>query len=388
MPSARYSRITCLTLATVALTVVPGMATGLFLWTSPLLFLSGLLARRPLSWLSLLGLVTLVMVTLRHRWYCRWICPTGQLCDTVSGNRNRDRGRSLPALGMVGAMAVLLAAALGVSLLGMLDPLALFHSFFNAFRFPFSPVALFHLGGLLLVVGAGLLVPQVWCQKLCPLGGLQDMATWLRRLGSRHRDKTTAFQPARRVTLGALGGVGFGLLFRQTATATGASLRPPGSLASDEFLISCIRCGNCAKVCPTAIIQSTLEFSNLSGLMTPHLSFASGYCLPDCTACGRVCPSGAITRFAREQKQALVIGMARIRIEDCLLSEQKECDRCRFYCTYNAVSIRTSDIDFNAWPEIHEEKCVGCGACVAACPARVITVESTTRTLSNDASNE
>jgi ferredoxin-type protein NapF len=288
---------------------------------------------------------------------------------------------------MAGAMAVLLAAALGVSLFGMLDPLALFYSFCNAFRFPLSPLALGPLSGLLLVVGASLLVPQVWCRKLCPLGGLQDMATWLRRFGSQRRDKATAFQPARRVALGALGGAGFGLLFRQTATATGASLRPPGSLAADEFLGACIRCGNCAKVCPTGIIQSTLAFSNLSSWMTPHLSFAAGYCLPECTACGRACPSGAIRRFAREQKKALVIGVARIRIEDCLLSEQKECDRCRFYCTYDAVSIRTSDIDFNAWPEIHEEKCVGCGACVAACPARVITVEQTTRTLSNDASN-
>jgi Fe-S-cluster-containing hydrogenase component 2 len=91
---------------------------------------------------------------------------------------------------------------------------------------------------------------------------------------------------------------------------------------------------------------------------------------------GTVCPSGAIQRFSEGDKKNLVMGIACIRKEGCLLMTQKECDRCRHYCTYDAVSIRISDIDFSAWPVIHEDKCVGCGACVIACPVHVITVKS------------
>jgi len=183
------------------------------------------------------------------------------------------------------------------------------------------------------------------------------------------------FRRGRRMALGALFGIGLSLVFKRVVKAEATRIRPPGALPVKIFQATCIRCGNCAKACPTAIIQSSFDGSNLIGLLTPFVAFTSGYCLPECTACGGVCPSGAIRPFSRQEKKTLVMGIARIEKQGCLLIEQKECDRCRFYCVYDAITIQASKIDFSVWPEVHPERCVGCGACVLACPARVICVD-------------
>jgi Pyruvate/2-oxoacid:ferredoxin oxidoreductase delta subunit len=89
--------------------------------------------------------------------------------------------------------------------------------------------------------------------------------------------------------------------------------------------------------------------------------------------CGTVCPSGAIKQFARDEKKNLVIGIAHVNLENCLLTTFKECDLCKKYCEYNAVEIQSNR--FPAFPIIVEDRCVGCGACVVVCPERVIHVE-------------
>ena len=55
-------------------------------------------------------------------------------------------------------------------------------------------------------------------------------------------------------------------------------IRPPGSLAEDDFLTRCIRCGECMKICPANAIQPTTTEAGLTGLWTPFLLFATGYC--------------------------------------------------------------------------------------------------------------
>ncbi|MFZ5451950.1 MAG: 4Fe-4S binding protein [Thermodesulfobacteriota bacterium] len=84
-------------------------------------------------------------------------------------------------------------------------------------------------------------------------------------------------------------------------------LRPPGSLDEDRFLERCIRCGQCMRVCPANIIQPALLEAGIHGLWTPAINYRiirSG-CLPNCIACGQVCPTAAIRPLSLEEKQGL-----------------------------------------------------------------------------------
>lgn len=359
----------------LALPLSWGAVTGLFLWTSPLLFLDTILSRQAVSSWAVLGAISWVLVFIRHRWYCRWLCPTGCLCDAVSHKRQHRRLSRCPRVGPVLAVVILLAAATRVPALGVLDPILIFHAFWDGCRPQPLWLASLKMAGLLAVVGINGFIPRLWCGRLCPLGGLQDVVTRLKRGLSNQSKSNRGFLPGRRMTLAACTGLGIGLIAGKTPDHTSRAIRPPGALPGDMFSATCIRCGNCGKACPTHIIKASLNTSDWTSLLTPTLSFASGYCQTDCTACGDVCPSGAIERFSKEDKQKLVVGVAHIQKEHCLLARQKECDRCQFYCDYDAITIHASDIDFSAWPEVHGDRCVGCGACVAACPESVISVE-------------
>ena len=48
-------------------------------------------------------------------------------------------------------------------------------------------------------------------------------------------------------------------------------LRPPGALDEEHFLVRCIRCGECMKVCPNNALHPTLTEAGLEGLWTPVL---------------------------------------------------------------------------------------------------------------------
>lgn len=82
-------------------------------------------------------------------------------------------------------------------------------------------------------------------------------------------------------------------------------VRPPGSLPEAEFLNRCIKCGQCARVCPTNVIQlDTSSRSGIEGLWTPTLNFRAGSsgCQLNCTACSHICPTAAIRPLTLEEK--------------------------------------------------------------------------------------
>ncbi|MBN1480701.1 4Fe-4S dicluster domain-containing protein [candidate division KSB1 bacterium] len=371
----RHSRLFALVLATIfALPFSLGWLTGLFIWTSPLVFLNSL-SSQSLSWLSIIGAIILIFVTLRHRWYCRWLCPTGLLCDSVSKLSRLRVLKGMPPLGIFLAALVFGAAIFDVPALGLLDPIVAFHAFFSGFKVSLVP-ALLSMAGLIFIVGINFISRHVWCNKLCPLGGLQDGLTSLRKMMTKKDERATAFDVGRRAAIGALGGFGFAVLFKRSIATSASIIRPPAALPEGQFQSTCIRCGNCARACPTHIIQSSFDANDIAGLLTPKISFTHGYCLPACTACGTVCPSGAIKTFSKNDKKSLVLGIAHIDVENCLLSRHKECDRCQFYCDYDAVMIHPSDFELAAWPEINRQRCVGCGACAVVCPANAIRIEA------------
>ena len=149
-------------------------------------------------------------------------------------------------------------------------------------------------------------------------------------------------------------------------------IRPPASLKPDDFYATCTRCGSCLKACPTKIIRQDTRLG--FGLLTPQLKFESGYCLESCNYCSVVCPSGAITLFSINAKSQIIIGKAEVKTTDCLLSNNKECDRCKSACFYKAIIIHEKGDKSLMLPEIVSEKCNGCGACKVICPTSCITI--------------
>jgi len=363
--------------AVLSLPLGLGRLSGLYLWSSPLVLLDAVLARQRLSWLCLAALAVLLIALFRHRWYCRWLCPTGALCDLVAkGRPPAGRLASLPRIGGVILAATLVASLLGAPLLSILDPVNLFTAFFDIFRSQPHWAVFLKAAGLILVLAASWAVPNLWCGKLCPLGSLQDSLSWARRLFRKEKAAAPVFSGGRRVLLGALLGVGVKMgLGRAAGPKMTARLHPPGALEPGKLGAVCIRCGNCGRACPTGIITPAVDSWDMLGLLTPAVEFDSGYCLPECVACGSVCPTGAIRKFSVEDKKHLVMGVVRIQAEQCLLTRHKECDQCLRYCDYKALRIVRDEGGMNARVEVLADRCVGCGACEVICPVTAVTVE-------------
>jgi ferredoxin len=81
-------------------------------------------------------------------------------------------------------------------------------------------------------------------------------------------------------------------------------IRPPGTLAEEDFLQRCIKCGQCMRVCPTNVIQPATMEAGLEGLWTPLLNFRVGTsgCQLNCIACGNICPTSAIRPLSLDEK--------------------------------------------------------------------------------------
>ena len=364
-----------------------GIWAGLYLRMSPLLFLQSVLARVPLTPLAAFGAGTLAFILWKHHGFCRYLCPTGALCDAVSGCRKPNHaGQRLPRLHRSLALLGLGLAALGFPVLGVLDPIALFQDAWSPWSLSpprlHSVAAWAGVAALAAVLLVSLLFPYLWCHRLCPLGGLQSLAAHLQRM-LRRRPKVETGAPAKEhgwqrrplIILGA-GMAGGWLLRRIGGTRARAALRPPGSQPEARFLATCCRCGSCTRSCPAHIITPATDFVASLGLLAPRLDFSRGYCPPTCNACGQACPSGAIRPFSAADKPRLVIGTAVINLEGCLLTQNVECGRCKTACPYEAVTI-AGDL-FTAEPRISPDHCTGCGACAVVCPPQIISIRPPT----------
>ncbi len=358
----------------IVLSVVPvsfAWIFGFVVWTSPLVFIASLRSLS-LSIMSLLGLAALILVLQRPRGYCKWLCPTGLLCEAISQKSRWRLFKKLPPLGMFSAFVLIGSIVFGASVVLVFDPIVALAAFLNSVALP-ADMAWFSVIVFGFIIGINLLSRHVWCAKLCPLGGLQDAATKVSRWVQGRKTDNIHFNTHRRLVLGALGGFGAGLLLKRSRSDSNV-LRPPAALAEADFQLTCLRCGTCMQACPTHILYPQLKSASLTSLFTPQVKFESGYCLPDCTRCGDICPSGAIGKFSRPDKKHTKIGIARIDVDNCLLTKHQECDRCRFYCEFNAIEIRGSDEDFSSQPVVIQEKCVGCGACEVVCPVSVVCI--------------
>lgn len=155
-------------------------------------------------------------------------------------------------------------------------------------------------------------------------------------------------------------------------------IRPPGALAEKEFLGRCVRCGECMKVCIGNALQATWLEAGFEGMFSPRVMPRIGYCEYNCTLCGQVCPSGAIRRLARKEKQATVIGRAVFDKNRCLpYAKATPCIVCEEHCPTpdKAIKFREVDVPTDAGgsvrlrqPYVVDKLCIGCGICENKCP--------------------
>ena len=189
----------------------------------------------------------------------------------------------------------------------------------------------------------------------------------------------------------------FGLLFFPMARLSGGVrknfqrgvIRPPGSVAEDEFLRRCIKCDQCIRVCPTNVLQPALFEAGLEGLWTPIMISKMGWCELNCTLCSQVCPTGAIREISIveklgigpfEGKGPVKTGTAFYNRGRCLpWAMDTSCVVCEEVCPVSPKAIFTRNVEAtNRWgdiielkqPYIDPVKCIGCGICEHECPVK------------------
>ncbi|HSW01028.1 MAG TPA: 4Fe-4S dicluster domain-containing protein [Sedimentisphaerales bacterium] len=348
--------------------VVCLLAAGATLWIfvspwvpslSPFVAFSSAIATRSFPTLAWLGALVGVVAMVKHRIFCRWVCPMGLCLEAASGvgRRLKRRSRRWPSLGRWIVLLTLGGACLGYPLLLWLDPLALFAG-----------------GGLVVVFVLTVVWPDAWCGCVCPLGASEDLLhaafASVRSLIGPKLTVHTDTGLSRRVVLGAAVGAGSAGVLGLFRKSDPQPLRPPNARTGTQFSCLCTRCGNCVRVCPTGIIERDRGGHGLASLLTPVLSFEKGCCREDCTRCTEVCPSGAILPLRIEDKLSARIGRPRVDVDLCLLSEDRECSACARWCPCGAIRYVFSETTYSLQVQIDPRKCNGCGACEAACPTK------------------
>ena len=155
-------------------------------------------------------------------------------------------------------------------------------------------------------------------------------------------------------------------------------IRPPGAMDETEFLASCVRCGECMKVCINNALQPLFLEKGFEGMFTPKLVPRLGYCEFNCTLCSQVCPTGALENLNVNQKHAFVIGKAYFDKNKCMVYvEKRSCIVCEEHCPTHDKAIKFNEIKTRDFlgnsvvlkqPYVVEDLCIGCGICEYICP--------------------
>lgn len=170
----------------------------LFFRWDPLLWLTGSIAGRELAPFALWSFSLLLLTFLLGRVFCGWVCPLGTIIDVVRVRRRRQRvGRDRfvqPRWGLAILAGLIGLALAGVNLSGWLDPLVITgRTIHAAARWqPFGWAALFAWAIFACAVLLTWVAPRYWCRTLCPLGALLSLVSrwplWDRRVSQTCND--------------------------------------------------------------------------------------------------------------------------------------------------------------------------------------------------------
>jgi ferredoxin-type protein NapF len=379
----RLIQLTCFAGAVVLIwPLLPwAIAPRLFQQVSPFVVLSSSIAARSIGVGAVLALIVAVASSFKKRWFCLYLCPTGFLLENTSrrGMRKTRWWNKCPPIGKYVAILTVVGAVAGYPVLLWMDPLCIFSSPF-AMDKATNPITVILVSlGLGVLVGATFIFGMLWCVRICPLSGLQDMlfafrkALWTRLAASPPSRK---LRFARRAFFAGAAGALLALWARRAGAAryrkSDTLLRPPGAVPEDRFAGLCIRCNNCVHACPSKIIHpDTGHEAGLAGFGAPVIRYDRNYkyCLETCNACTQVCPTGALTPLELQPKNKYVIGEALVDNNICLLTlGKKECHACELACPYDAIKIAWDEEQYISYPAVDLHKCDGCGACQVVCP--------------------
>ena len=148
-------------------------------------------------------------------------------------------------------------------------------------------------------------------------------------------------------------------------------IMPPGAKNINHFNAHCTGCQLCVTKCPMHVLKpATLQYG-ISGITQPHMAFSTHvFCTFDCNICSTVCPTGALTHIAIEEKKQTQIGIAKFRKNMCVVyTDETDCGACSEHCPTQAVHMIPYKNGLTI-PEVTDDLCIGCGGCESICPVR------------------
>ena len=173
------------------------------------------------------------------------------------------------------------------------------------------------------------------------------------------------------LTAGVLGFAGLG--YYPVAAKETIRLRPPGALTEEEFLASCIKCGQCVQVCPVEAIKLA-DIMDGFGVGTPYIDARPQACDFSCDGlqCVLACPTGSLTHDLNYPHETRM-GFAKLaRPEKCLAMQGKGFKGLARGADFKGV-LRYDEIDrWIAQPVSgHEYDLELCDLCVRQCPIEI-----------------
>ncbi|CAM3544163.1 ferredoxin-type protein NapF [Parendozoicomonas haliclonae] len=155
--------------------------------------------------------------------------------------------------------------------------------------------------------------------------------------------------------------------FFRAQTGNSHAIRPPWSVAEQTFFSLCQRCDDCVKACETGLLKR-----GDGGY--PEADFNRGECT-FCQQCVEACQHEALLYSPDSQPWRIKAAIK----DSCLARNGIHCRTCAERCDLEAITFRLMPGGI-AQPTLDTEACTGCGACVADCPSRSITMNNEQQT--------
>jgi len=149
-------------------------------------------------------------------------------------------------------------------------------------------------------------------------------------------------------------------LVRNQEEETPHLVRPPYGLNESIFQSECPSCES--KACVASCDEKIIIILDDG---TPTLDFSKNGCT-FCDECANVCDANVLSLENIDTSEK-INAMFRINYEGCVAHQGVICNSCKEPCIDDAILFNGM---FN--PVIDEDRCTGCGFCIARCPTQVI----------------
>lgn len=138
--------------------------------------------------------------------------------------------------------------------------------------------------------------------------------------------------------------------------------RPPWAVMEVDFIDGCTRCDACLRACPEGIlVRGDGGF--------PEVGFTQRGC-SECGACVDACVPKVLERMPGKTPWA----WRPLFSSACLAQRRVECRVCGEICEHDAIRFKPV-LGGVSIPVLIEDKCTGCGVCVAPCPTQAIQLQ-------------